>query len=103
MIEPRPVEELRGLLQDAELHSFWGHDNTRAAATALLGRDVRPKEARPAVSLRADGYPMLGDATFGECWVMSPEYPVGFRPAIGEEVPAEKILGWQTLRIRWEE
>jgi hypothetical protein len=36
-----------------------------------------------------------------ECWVLSPDYPPGFRPAIGEEVTDDKIIGWQVLKIKW--
>ena len=52
-----PLEELRTLLADAEVASFWGHENTRAAAEAILGVSLAPRTARPALTLDAEGYP----------------------------------------------
>lgn len=81
--------------------SFWGHENTRAVAEAQLGVDLRPKAERPAISLDAKGYPSLDGNSFRCCYVLSPDYRAGFRPAIGEEVRAEDILGWHALKLTW--
>lgn len=81
--------------------SFWGHANTRAAAEALLGVDLRPKTERPAIVLDAEDYPTLDGARFTECYVLSPDYRPGFRPAIGVEVAATDIMGWHALRLSW--
>ena len=81
--------------------SFWGHSNTLAAAREILGVDVAPAVERPAVVLTDENLPSLDGAEARECWVLSPDYAPGFRPAPGEEVPPEKILGWQVLRILW--
>ncbi len=102
VIEPVSLEEYRARLSAGGWESYWGHENTLAAARAVCGVDLRPREARPAVTLDADGYPSLYGETYRECWVLSPEYEPGFRPALGEEVPAERILRWQVLVIRWE-
>lgn len=101
-ITPADMGELRSFLAHRPVASFWGHANTLAAATAMLGVDVAPRTARPALSLTDDGLPSLDGHAFDECWVLSPEYTPGYRPAIGEEVPPDRILGWQVLRIRWE-
>lgn len=100
-IEPRGVEELRGLLQTHPCASFWGHANTLAAAAALLGVDVRPESERPALLLSSDNLPCLNGRAYDACWVLSPEYVPGYRPQVGEEVPLDKIQGWQALRITW--
>lgn len=101
-IEPRSVEELRGAVRGRRIHSFWGHANTAAAAGALLGVDVRPREERPALRLNTEGLPTLDGIVFAECWVLSPEYIPGYRPPIGGEVAADVIQGWQALRLLWE-
>ena len=101
VIEPRPLAELRNLLQSRTLASFWGHRNTLGIAQLMLGVDVRPKTERPALFLNEAGLPMLDAIIFSECWIVSPDYVPGYRPAIGEEIPAHKIIGWQVLRMEW--
>lgn len=98
-----PVEELRTLLADAEVASFWGHENTRAAAEALLGVSLAPRTARPAVSLSPEGLPMLDGDMFDTCWLLSPDYPEGFRPAIGVEVGLDLIKDWHVLKLTWQQ
>ncbi len=100
-IAPAGLDALREALRLRGVASFWGHANTLEAANALLGVDVRPATERPALRLAADGRPMLDGRVFDECWVLSPDYVTGFRPAPGEEVPADKIVGWQVLRMEW--
>ena len=102
VIEPRSLEEYRARLASGGWVSFWGHENTLSAARTVCGFDLRPREARPAVILDAEGYPSLYGESYRECWVLSGEYEPGFRPALGEEVPAERIVRWQVLRISWE-
>lgn len=102
VIEPRVLDELRERLCGAQVSSFWGHTNTLTAAAVLLGGvDLAPESNRPAVVLDGDGFPVLGGRQFDECWVLSPDYTPGFRPAIGEVVPTDKIAGWQVLRLAW--
>jgi hypothetical protein len=101
LIEPAPEARLREEAQHRVVVSFWGHKNTLPRASERLGIDLTPNTDRPALTLNADGLPMLHGITFTECWVLSPEYAPGFRPAVGEEVPSEKILDWQVLRIQW--
>ena len=43
----------------------------------------------------------MDENTFGEVWLLSPNYVASFRPAVGEEVPAEKIARWQVLRLEF--
>ncbi len=100
-IEPESVGTLRRELKRRSLASYWGHRNTLAAARALLGIDVAPETERPALRLDSGNYPMFNGIRHNECWVLSPEYVAGHRPAIGEEVATGKIVGWQVLKIKW--
>ena len=102
VIEPQPIEALRQELKSRPFASFWGHRNTLAAAGALLGADLAPETERPAIALDAEGFLALGGTRHAEAWILSPEYAAGYRPAIGEEVVVEKIVGWQVLRMAWE-
>lgn len=95
------VEELAQEAQRRRVVSYWGHENTRAVAEAQLGVDLRPKSARPAITLDAKGYPSLDGNSFTCCYVLSPDYRAGYRPAIGEEVCAEDIQGWHALKLTW--
>ncbi len=100
-ITPRSLDDLKKQLKQRECHSFWGHANTIAAAKNLIGHDVAPAEDRPALSLSPEGLPVLNNNIFKECWILSPDYVAGFRPAVGKEVPVKKILGWQVLQLLW--
>ena len=103
-IAPIRVEDARILIDDSEgMASFWGHTNTASAAEAALGVPVSPKTERPALVLDSEGLPSLDGESYGTVLVMSPDYAPGFRPAIGAEIPAEAILGWQALLLQWEE
>lgn len=99
---PCPVEELKARLAGAEVVSFWGHENTRPQAEALLGVSLRPAVPRPAVVLTGEGLPSLGGEVFGECYVVSPEYVPGYRPLPGVEAGPDKITGWHVLRLVWD-
>lgn len=102
-IVPIRVEDARIIIDDSEgLASFWGHSNTAAAAEAALGVPVRPKVERPALVLDSEGLPSLNGESYSTVLVLSPDYVPGFRPAIGAEVPAESILGWQALVLQWD-
>ena len=98
-IEPASLEELRQRVQNEGFLSFWGHDNTIAVATSILGFDPTPTTERPALSLSQDLLPTLNGQVCQEVWILSPDYAPGFRPQIGVEVTPEQILGWQTLKI----
>lgn len=96
------LDDLRAELSGAKAVSFWGHENTRAAAEAILGGvSLRPESERPAISLSPDGLPTLGGRTFRSCFILAPDYRPGYRPAIGEELSPSDILGWHALRIDW--
>lgn len=101
VVESKPLVALKEALVGAEVASFWGHENTRAAAEGVLGVSLRPRTERPAVILSSDGLPMLDDETFDTCWLLSPDYPDGFRPPIGVEVTPEQIAGWHVLKLTW--
>jgi hypothetical protein len=105
-IVPATLEELRERAAETAVLSFWGHDNTRAAAADILGFDPMPEDRRPALRLNDAQLPVLRkgdkDVAFSEVWVLSPSYIPGYRPEIGAEVPAEKIIAWQVLRITFE-
>ena len=102
-IAPVPGKEIRQrLLSAGKVVSFWGHLNTLPAAEAFLGVPLAPERERPALTLDEEKFPVLDGARFTECHVLSPDYRTGFRPAIGQEVSADEISGWQCLKIRWE-
>ncbi len=100
-IEPIALDDLRGRLVQGKVCSFWGHANTLAAANQILARDVTPVIERPALELSKDGLPCLDGVEFSECYVLTPQYRPGFRPAIGVEVTSADIVGWQALKITW--
>ena len=102
IVEQQPITELKAKLADAEVASFWGHANTRAAAESVLGVSLAPRSERPALTLSPEGLPTLDGDTFDTCWLLSPDYPEGFRPAIGTEVGPEQIAGWHVLKLIWQ-
>lgn len=100
-IHVKTLGEAKDILKDTQHFSFWGHENTMEAAGLALGCDLTPKTTRPALALDGEGFPMLDGVSFTSCLVCSPEYRAGYRPAIGEEVPSDAILGWSALLIDW--
>jgi hypothetical protein len=103
VFDPLPLGRLRTELEQARVVSFWGHASTVRAASMLVGLDLTPAQERPALSLSPENLPTLASETFHECWVLSPSCAPGYRPAVGEEVSAEKITGWQVLHITFPE
>ena len=102
-IAPVSPEDLRRCLASAEkIVSFWGHRNTLPAAEAFLGIPLTPERERPAISLDEEKFPVMDGKRFTECFVLSPDYRTGFRPAIGQEVTPDQISGWHCLKIQWE-
>lgn len=102
VIEVSSREAVLEVLQEKAVASFWGHANTLAAANDWLGMDLTPKTERPALHLSENKLPQLDGVEYQACFILSPDYRPGFRPAIGAEVDAADILGWQVLRIIWE-
>ena len=100
-IVPIDKEELFTTIKDRQIASFWGHSNTLTAVNGWLEIDLTPKTERPALCLSDDKLPQLDGVEYRECFILSPDYRPGFRPAIGMEVAKEDILGWQVLRITW--
>ena len=102
-IEPRCLDEFRSVAAKSEVCSFWGHANTVAVAQQFLGIDVAPDRERPVLTLSAQGFPIFAGTVFRQCWILSPNYRPGFRPAVGEEVASRDILDWQVLLISWKD
>ena len=102
VVEQKPIAELKQALDGAEVASFWGHENTRGAAESVLGVSLATHGVRPAVTLSPTQLPMLDGEEFSSCWLLSPDYPEGFRPAIGSEVGPEMIEGWHVLKLSWQ-
>ena len=100
-IEPVPLGILRDHLDGRQVASFWGHASTLAVARDVLGVDLTPETARPALVLNDEGYPTLNGTVFDEVWVLSPDYQPGYRPQIGEEATRSRIVGWQVIRLSW--
>lgn len=101
-IRPVSIGDLGTTLAGATVVSFWGHENTRAAAEAVLGGvSLRPSTERPALSLSSDFFPMFGDRVFRSCYVLSPDCRPGYRAAVGEETSPSDIIGWHALRVDW--
>lgn len=101
VVESLPLQTLQDALAGAEVSSFWGHENTRAAAESVLGVSLLPRAPRPAMTLSPDMRPMLYGEVFDTCWLLSPDYREGFRPAIGQEVGLDQIEGWHVLKLTW--
>jgi len=101
-VESRPLEVLQEEIGGAEVVSFWGHENTRAAAERVLGVSLLPRAERPAVTLSPAKHPMLYGEEFNTCWLLSPDYPEGLRPSIGQEVAPDQIAGWHVLKLTWQ-
>ncbi len=101
LVESESVAVLQAAIADAKVVSFWGHGNTHAAAEGVLGVSLTPCTERPAVTLSPDKRPMLYGEEFDVCWLLSPDYPEGFRPAIGAEVTPDQIKGWHVLKLTW--
>ncbi len=102
IVESKPLAVLKEALVGAETVSFWGHGNTRAAAEAVLGVSLAPRTERPALTLSPGKRPVLDGEEFDVCWLLSPDCPEGFRPAVGEEVAPEQIAGWHVLKLTWQ-
>ena len=102
IVEQKPISELKDALASAAVASFWGHENTRTAAESVLGISLATHGERPAVMLSPAQRPMLDGEEFSSCWLLSPDYPEGFRPAIGTEIGPEQIKGWHVLKLTWE-
>ena len=101
VVESVLLSALQSSLAGAEVSSFWGHENTRAAAERVLGVSLAPRTERPAVTLSPNMHPMLYGDVFDTCWLLSPDYREGFRPAIGQEVGLDQIAGWHVLKLTW--
>jgi hypothetical protein len=102
-VESLSISVLKASLAESEVVSFWGHSNTRMAAESVLGVSLLPRVERPAITLSSGGLPMLDGDVFDTCWLLSPDYPKGFRPAIGAEVGLDQIAGWHVLKLTWKQ
>lgn len=100
-IRPIDIAQAQKLLAKERFVSYWGHDNTLNVASQYAGVDLTPPVSRPALSLTPEGLPTFNGDTAEKVLVLSPEYQPGFRPAIGQEVDASQILGWQWLIVEF--
>lgn len=100
-IDPLALDEARQVLACRKFVSFWGHENTLRVAENLLGVDLSPRSARPALTLDAENLPCLDEISSPFVLVVCPEYVAGFRPGIGTEVPPEKIRGFQSVVLNF--
>lgn len=104
VIQPESPGALRAALGSRSVYSYWGHPATLRTVNDWLGVDLTPRTDRPALACDAKtGRPVLDGLVFSECWVVSPDYEPGVRPAMGAIAPSEKIKGWQVLRMQWSE
>ncbi|HAB19682.1 MAG TPA: hypothetical protein PLX89_26155 [Verrucomicrobiota bacterium] len=99
VIDPARPAELRARIERARVASLWGHPSTLPAVSAIAGYDLKPATDRPTLRLSDQLLPELDGEAFFECWIVSPDFAPGYRPAVGEEVAPERILGWQILRL----
>ena len=101
-ILPQSIAEYRAALASCSWVSFWGHSNTLTAAKAQCGYDLTPENERPAITVDEEGFPVLYGKSYTQCYILTPEYKPGYRPALGEEVTPDAILSWQVLKLVWE-
>jgi hypothetical protein len=101
IVEPRHESDLITLMHQRPWVSAWGHENTLALASSIVGHDLRPSTQRPALTLDAHQLPLLDGQSFDEAWLLSPTFVPGFRPAIGQEPTPADIQHWQVLQLRW--
>ncbi|MBN2451740.1 MAG: hypothetical protein JXR77_15225, partial [Lentisphaeria bacterium] len=101
LVAPIPAADFRTLLKGKRVFSFWGHRDTLDSAAHFAGLYLTPRRDRPALELSPDGYPMLDGRVFRDCWVLTPDYPAGFRPAIGHSEPIPAADAWRVLHITW--
>ncbi len=96
---PVTLEDAQRLLFGREFFSFWGHTNSLGAASQFIGYDLTPRRNRPALGLDKDGFLVLEGVSAREVLLLTPEYPEGFRPEIGQEVAASKIVGFRPILL----
>lgn len=85
-----------------DIISFWGHNNTLEIAEKMLGFSVKPATERPCLLLTENMLPSIDGLEFDECWIVSPQYRPGLRPAMGAEVDLHDLTGWHILHMVWE-
>lgn len=96
------LDTLRTVLAVGCVASFWGHENTRVVAEAILGVGLKPACDRPALGLDPEGYPVYEGVRHRVCYVLSPDYVEAHRPAVGEVVSVAAIRAWHALRLVWD-
>lgn len=101
-ITPIPPAKLASIVQEADfVESFWGHANTLAVASEKLGRDITPETERPVLTLSVVARLPKLRREYGTVYILNPDYAESYRPAIGEEVTQDKIIGWCALEVRF--
>ena len=102
LAEPMEMDDVIKIARTGQFESAWGHANTINAVNRVIGADISPKESRPAVVLDEQRFPTLYGQTFTTVILISPNFVPGFRPAIGEEVGEDKVLGWSALKLSFD-
>lgn len=99
---PVDIPDLQQAAKGRTLVSFRGHANTVRLAEAVTGLSLKPDCERPVLCLDDAGCPVSAGISFRECWLVTPDSMTGFRPAVGVEVAAAQIAGWNILKLSWE-
>jgi len=101
-IAPYSLNDLKMELKDADVFSFWGHVDTKVIVEGMLNIKLDDKSIRKPLCLSKNNLPMLDGVEFDKCFVISPNYRNGFRPALNKTVSVDDILSWDGLCISWE-
>lgn len=103
LFTPVSVEEAQELLASRDSDSFWGHSNTVALASDVLGVDLTPREERPTLTLSDNNLPVLHGVEHLEVLVVSANIKAGHRKPRSDksEYLPEDIESWQVLLVRF--
>ena len=100
LVSPITLNALRNRIKTAEVFSFWGHENTVAAVSAMLDRDLTPREPRPTIILNDKRYPTLYGVEFRVVYIVTPKiFDESKRLHAGESLNAFDIAYWKAVQI----
>lgn len=99
VVYPISLEKMRQIIRSGAFVSIWGHEDTIAQASSVLGADVTPLNARQAILLDDEHFPVVGNERFTQVLVLSPELPRGLRPEADTTISAEEIIHWFPLLL----
>lgn len=85
--------------------SYWGHSNTVALASGMLGVDLTPREERPTITLDNEAFPTLYGKAHQMVLVVSADIrPDHIKPRSDKsEYKPEDIAGWRYLLVTFPE